>query len=100
MPVIYFLSYVADRIRMGLGMLLPIFSDAKDSRSWNPWVRRVVHLILLGLILWGLWWVQKRWGWLNRNLVARAPEDVKPYYLCLVFLVLYAICWVGYGLKS
>jgi hypothetical protein len=99
MNVISFITGVFDKIRMGLGMLLPVFADATDFKNWNPWLRRLVHAILLGLVLYGLYWLQNSSGlplnvWLMRN----APPVLKPYYLCLLFLLLYALCWVAYGL--
>lgn len=98
MNAITFLTMVFDKIRMGIGMLLPIFADAADFRNWNRWVRLGIHLLLLGLVLWGLYYVQGKWGWLNRNLLAQAPQAIRDYYLCLLFLLLYALCWAGYAL--
>jgi hypothetical protein len=88
------------RIRMGIGMLLPIFRDAADFRTWNRWVRWGVHLLLLGLVLWGLHWVQHQpWMPIDENLVARVPsKTLGEYWLCAVFLVFYITCWVGYAL--
>ena len=102
MSVLYFISFIFERIRMGIGMLLPIFSDAADTRNWPRWLRIGIHLLLLGLVLYGLWWLQDsntRLGrWLNEHLVKKAPPDVREFWLDLVFLVLYGLCWVGYGL--
>ena len=100
MNVLYFLTWIMDRIRMAVGMLLPIFSDAADFRTWNRWVRWAIHLLLLGLVLWGLHWLQHRpWMPVNKYLLDRVSSDtLREYYLCVVFLVLYVACWVGYGL--
>ncbi|HEY3788723.1 MAG TPA: type VI secretion protein IcmF/TssM N-terminal domain-containing protein [Urbifossiella sp.] len=104
MPVLYFITFVFERIRMAFGMLLPIFSDAADLKNWPRWMRWGIHLLLLGLVLWGLWLVQNVSGWslaisLNSYLDKKAGDLwIKKFWLDLVFLVLYALCWVGYGL--
>ena len=98
MSVLYFITFIFDRIRMAFGMLLPIFSDAADLKNWPRWLRWGLHLLLLGLVLYGLWYLQSRWSWLNNFLQKKTPPDVLPFWLDLVFLVLYALCWVGYGL--
>jgi hypothetical protein len=41
-------------IRSGVGLILPIFSEAADFRGWPKWLKVFVHLLLLGLILFGL----------------------------------------------
>lgn len=87
-----------DKVRAGVGMLLPIFSDAADFRTWPGWLRWAVHLLLLGLVLGILVYVvQPQWGWVNDHL-KRVSTQVQPYYLALVFLLFYAFCWVAYGL--
>jgi hypothetical protein len=99
MTPLYFLTALADKIRVGIGMLLPIFRDAADLRTWPRWAKWGMHLLLLGLVLWGLYIVQHRnWLPINTNLLDRAPRDLQQFYLDLLFLTLYAICWVGYGL--
>ena len=98
MSVLYFITFIFDRIRMAFGMLLPIFSDAADLRNWPRWIRWGIHLVLLGLVLYGLWYVQSIWPALNNYLQKKSPQDILPFWLDLVFLVLYALCWVGYGL--
>lgn len=98
MNPISFIVGIFDRIRMGIGMLLPIFADAADFKNWNPWVRRGIHLLLLGLVLFGLYYLQSRWTGLERYLKVRPNPELRPYYLCLAFLLLYALCWVGYAL--
>lgn len=98
MSVLYFITLIFDRIRMAFGMLLPIFSDAADLRNWPRWIRWGIHLVLLALVLYGLWYLQSIWSSLNNYLQKKSPPDILPFWLDLVFLVLYALCWVGYGL--
>lgn len=96
------LNLVIDRIRMGFGMLLPIFSNAADLRNWPRWMRWGLHLILLGLVLFALYLFQRSgWWWtdaLNNYLQKKTPPPLIPFWLDLVFLVIYALCWVGFGL--
>jgi hypothetical protein len=102
MSVLYFISWIFERVRMGFGMILPIFSDARDTANWPRWLRWGLHLVLLGLVLYGLWWLQHSstqiGTWLRTHLASKAPDSVRDIWLCLVFLVVYALCWIGYGL--
>ena len=103
MGVLYFISFIFERIRLGFGMILPIFADARDTRNWPRWLRWGLHLLLLGLILFGLYWLQGSDTaiglWLRTNLARKlADTAIFKYWLCLVFLALYGLCWVGFGL--
>jgi hypothetical protein len=103
MSVLYFLTTILDKVRLGFGMILPIFAEARDTRNWPAWLRWSLHLVLLGLILYGLVWLQGSdtgiGRWLREYLAARAHGGfLYTYWLPVVFMVVYLLCWVGYGL--
>src|SRR5438105_3555768 len=100
MSVLDFIAFVFERIRMGFGMVLPIFSDAADLKNWPRRLRWGLHLLLLGLVLLGLHYLQSRWSSLNTYLQRKTTPGILPYCLDLVFLVLYALSWAGYGFYS
>lgn len=100
MNVLTFFTSALDKVRAGVGMLLPIFAEAADTRTWPAWMRWGVHLLLLGLVLFGLWTLERSFPWFERNLAAKAPPVVRDnhLYLCLLFVLVYLLCWVAHGL--
>jgi len=103
MSALYFVTAIFDKIRIAFGMILPIFSEARDTRNWPAWLRWGLHLLLLGIVLYGLYWLQGSdtaiGNWLRTNLASKAHGTfLYKAWLCLVFLVIYGLCWVGYGL--
>jgi hypothetical protein len=103
MSILYFITFVFDKIRLAFGMILPIFADARDTRNWPRWLRWGLHLVLLGLVIYGLWLLQNsntKIGIRLRNYLEKTShgEFLYEWWLALVFLALYALCWVGYGL--
>ncbi|MFO0802935.1 MAG: hypothetical protein U0791_07405 [Gemmataceae bacterium] len=103
MSILYFITTVFDKLRLAFGMILPIFADARDTRNWPRWLRWGLHLVLLGLVIYGLWLLQNsntKIGVRLRNYLEKTShgEFLYEWWLALVFLALYALCWVGYGL--
>lgn len=100
MNVLTFFTTALDKVRAGVGLLLPIFAEAADTRTWPAWLRWGLHLLLLGLVLFGLWTLERRFEWFAANLAVRAPDWVRDnhLYLAVLFVLGYLLCWVGYGL--
>jgi hypothetical protein len=103
MSILYFLTTIFDKIRLGFGMILPVFADARDTRNWPWWLRWLLHAVLLGVIIYGLHWLQNsntRIGVQLRDYLAKTSygDFLYEWWLTLVFLALYALCWVGFGL--
>src|SRR5437868_13462932 len=83
-------------IRTWLGLLFPLFATAADFRHWPRWFWRTIHVILVIGILSGLWFLN-RWLEVDELLLLRT-EWLRPYYLPIVFLLLYVLSWLGYWL--
>jgi hypothetical protein len=87
---------ILDKVRSGLGLIFPLFASAADFRQWPRWVWRVIHFILLIGILVGLYFLN---GLLHvENWLLLRSAVIRPFYLPLMFLLLYALSWLGYWL--
>jgi type VI protein secretion system component VasK len=82
-------------IRSLIGIVLPMFADAADFRSWPKWFKLLVHAIILAVIFYGLWYLNKQ-PFIQNLLKSKATNAVKEIYLPLIFLLLYVISWLGY----
>lgn len=103
MSILYFLTTIFDKIRLAFGMILPVFADARDTRNWPWWLRWLLHAVLLGVVIYGLHWLQNsdtKIGVKLRDYLAKTSygDFLYEWWLTLVFLALYALCWVGFGL--
>jgi hypothetical protein len=83
-------------IRAFVGLVLPIFSNAADFRSWPGWLKVLIGLGLVGAICVGLY-VLQRYIRLD-ELLQYAPPEVREYFLPLLFLLLVLFSWLAYGL--
>ncbi len=86
-----------DMIRRWVGLILPLFSEAADFRNWPRWLKVFVHVLILSMILVGLYYLNEN-AWIQRNLKTKADTTLQQIYLPLLFLVLYALTWLGYWL--
>ncbi len=82
-------------IRGIVGLIIPVFSEAADFRSWPKWFRYLVHVIILMLIFWGLWYLNKQ-KFVQDLLISKATKEIKEIYLPLIFALIYVISWLGY----
>lgn len=89
-----FVSFI-ERIRSLVGMVIPIFAEAADFRAWPRWVRVLVTVILLAIILTGLFYLN-RLEIVQTYLQKHARDGIRPYYLPILFLLLYALTWIAY----
>jgi hypothetical protein len=93
--LIYVFVYFVSKVRSLVGLVIPIFADAADFRSWPTWVKVLVHCIILGLILWGLWWLNRQQV-VQDLLLVKATTTIQQIYLPLIFILLYLLSWLGY----
>ena len=91
----YFCVTFIDRLRAMVGLIIPMFAEAADFRSWPTWVRLLVAAIVFGVIIFGLWWLNSL-PVVQRYLMVYAPTYIRPIYLPLVFTLLCVLSWVGY----
>ena len=92
--VTLFVSFI-DHIRSLVGMVIPIFAEAADFRTWPTWVRVLVTLIVFAVIIAGLLFLNQL-GIVQNNLAKFAPDKIKPFYLPLLFLLLCALSWIAF----
>ncbi len=91
-----FFSTLLSMIRTWLGLVLPVFAKAGDFRRWSPWVWRTLHILLVFAVLVLMWWLNRR---LNlERLLQAVPEDYRQFFLPVLFLLVYALSWLGYWL--
>src|SRR3954454_9808741 len=78
------------------GLVVPFLARAGDVRGWPAWVRWAVHVAAVAAVLAGL-------GFLNYYFdlekVLQAPWPLlRLVWLPLLFLLLYALVWLGWWL--
>jgi hypothetical protein len=91
-----FLTRLWDLLRQGLGLVLPLFSRARDYRGLGHGVRWALHVLLVVVLLIALWAVNY-YGRLDAVL-GRAPNELKQVWLPCLFLLVYALSWLGWWL--
>ncbi len=95
--VLYFLG---GGLRMMIGMVVPIFSEAQDLRSQARWVRRLLHIVFLIAILiflgWLNYYLKVDQGLSGVNLGSATTIFKKYLYLPLLFFLTYVMCWLGW----
>src|SRR3954447_12351118 len=95
-PIYNFITGTLSTIRMWLGLIFPVFATAADFRRWNPWVWRIIHLLLLAGMLYLTWWLN---GYFEFGTLLQAQYvQYRPFFLPVLFLLLYALSWLGYWL--
>lgn len=97
-----FFGAIINGIRAGIGLILPIFSDAADFRNWPGWVKAFIGLALVGGICYGLYFLQ-RWTPPGRRdiqsyLHGIKQDEIRNFFLPILFLLVVAFSWLAYGL--
>jgi len=95
-----FLNAIISPIQSAISFVFPLFRDAVSFSKWNRWAWYALHFLIIGLIVWGLWYLNNHvaqvstplFEWLRTN----APAWVHPIFLPAVFLLVYALSWVIY----
>lgn len=93
--IIYAFVYFIDRIRGLIGLVIPLFSDAADFRSWPLWFKVLIHVIILGVIFWGLWYLNS-FPFVQNLLITNAKTFIREIYLPLIFALVYILSWLGF----
>lgn len=92
------LRWLRDAVVMLAALILPMFADRLTIRRLPAVVFWLLHLILLGLILLGLTALNQALD-LPRYLLGPSPI-LRRYWLPLLYLLMYALCWLGRWLWS
>src|SRR5262245_3842393 len=90
-------SAIAGGVRQVVGLGLPVFAKATDFRRWNPWVWRILHLLFLAAVLVLMWWLNRYYQF-EQLLHQKVPIFYRQFFLPALFLVVYALSWLGYWL--
>jgi hypothetical protein len=85
-----FLRWIWGGIRWLIGLVLPVFSSARQSRAVGAGLRWTLHILLVVAILVGLYFLNRHW---KPFLWGRG--ELQNYWLPILFLLLYAIAWLG-----
>jgi hypothetical protein len=96
-----FLTKLWNGVRAVLGLILPVFSKARDFPGLGRGLRWAIHLLLLALVLVGLYWLN---GFAEvKTLLGAAPTvgriRLHDYYLPLLFLAVYLLAWLARWLR-
>lgn len=83
-------------IRQLVGLVLPLFSSARDFAALGPTARAVLHLLLVAAVLGLLYWLN--YYFKIDVLVGYAPPPIPQFYLPLLFLIVYFLSWLGWWL--
>jgi hypothetical protein len=88
-----FLRVLGSTIRNTFGFIFPMFGK-KDGK--RPVLRVVIHIVVLIAILVGLFFLNR---YLELDRFVRAPYPLlRQLWLPLLFLLFYALCWMGWTL--
>jgi hypothetical protein len=88
-----FLRWIWTGICWLIGLILPVFSTARQSRALGAGLRWTLHILIIVAILVGLHYLNQGWE-LYRILPGHAPI-VRYNWLPILFLLVYAIGWLG-----
>ncbi len=91
-----FFGNILNGVRAFVGLVLPIFSNAADFRRWPGWLKVLVGLALVAAICVGLYLLQQRIK--LEELLQYAPNEIRDYFLPLLFLLLVLFSWLAFGL--
>jgi hypothetical protein len=93
-----FLASLWNRVRQGLGLVLPLFAKARDYRGLGTGLRWAIHVLLVAAILIGLFALNNNNYVDLKAVLGHAPLWLKPVWLPLLFVVVYALSWLGWWL--
>jgi hypothetical protein len=91
-----FVTGLWNLLRQALGLVLPLFSRARDFRGLGTGLRWAIHVILVAAILVGLWAVNHYFE--LSTVLRRAPGPLKDFWLPSLFVLVYALSWLGWWL--
>ena len=95
--VYQFILDILNKIRSWIGLIFPMFATAADFRHWPRWVWRTIHVLLVIGVLVGLWYLNRYFD-IGRLADAADRSRCGQFYLPMLFLLLYALSWLGYWL--
>jgi hypothetical protein len=91
-------TWLVDAFRGLVGLVVPVFGKARGSAGLGRAVRWVLHALVLIAILVGLYFLS-RFLRMENYLTKHGPW-VQYNWLGFLFLLFYALCWLGYWFYS
>ncbi len=92
-----FIYGILNYVRQVFGLIFPLFRQAADFSRWGRWAWYVLHFILIGSIVFGLWYLNNYVTpvreWLFSMLRSKRGE-ITNIFLPAVFLLVYALAWI------
>src|SRR5215831_19098519 len=88
--------YLWRSIRYTIGLILPVFSQAREYRGAMASLRWVLHIILVAAILVGLYFLNRFSG--LEGLVFSSHPVLRSCWLPIFFLLIYVLGWLGWWL--
>lgn len=92
-----FINGILNYIRQFCGLIFPLFRQAADFSNWGRWAWYVLHFALIGLIVFGLWYLNNYVGpvreWLF-SMLRTKQASITGIFLPTVFLLVYALAWI------
>jgi hypothetical protein len=89
------LAWLGAKLRALVGLILPVFQKAKAPRGLGSALRVLLQIIVLGLILVALFWLNP---WVAENWLRSEHWLIKKAYLPILALLVFALCWLSYWL--
>lgn len=94
-----FIMGIMTFIRTWLGLVVPIFMQASDFRTWPRWVRILVRLGVLALVCWLLYMLNTRFDVFGiKDALAAYSPRLTQFYLPVMFLFVYMVSLLLYWL--
>jgi hypothetical protein len=83
-----------------LGLIIPFFRKSRDFQGYSRGFRWFLHILVLVGVLVLLWWINRRFdlGQLLKVPIRIAGIDLRDFWLPILFLLVYALGWLGWWL--
>src|SRR5438128_1243254 len=88
------LTWLGGKLRALVGLILPVFGRARASQTMGRGLRWFLHLVLLVAILIGLHFLNAPF----QSQVRVGNWLVRENWLPILFLLVYALCWLSWWL--
>ncbi len=92
----FVLTWLYEAFTNLIGLILPVFGKARESKAVGAFVRWTVHFLLIASVLVGLHFLNQFLG-LDKKLPGQ-KELLRKNWLPILFLLVYVLCWLGWAL--
>src|SRR5262249_854808 len=92
-----FLTALWNGVQSVLALFLPIFGKARAFRGLGTGLRWIIHIILVAAIVVGLYFLNQALH-IRDDMGGQAYKFIGPLWLPILFLLIYALAWLGWWL--